>query len=315
MLLHTVAARVIALLVIYYLEPAWTREPREPENQDSLCQPFPSIVLERGETSRLANGSLVHDKLVYPAGSYQVVGNETRGCVCKLRPCLRKCCRRNEILGAGDRPNCTRLPSGWPEPDLVLGRAQLAMDIQGVSRVSELFTVVEGMGCSENASKYMLEPERYEEDMFVLERNGTLRTSLNQFPAWAYCLDWKESFEKIGVLVCVSADPAASNEDQERQQDSYKIGIAISIPFFLATFLVYAIIPELRNLYGKTLMCYVACLILAYTFLVIAKLFYFPFSVCSTIGEVFHDSYDSASLCSSWYSVGVGEVRQRELSS
>lgn len=46
----------------------------------------------------------------------------------------------------------------------------------------------------------------------------------------------------------------------------------ISIPFLLATFLVYAFIPELRNLHGMCLMAYCGGLIVAYTFLAYLKL-------------------------------------------
>ena len=38
-----------------------------------------------------------------------------------------------------------------------------------------------------------------------------------------------------------------------------------SVPFLVITFLVYGIIPELRNLHGKNLMSYVLCLSVAYT--------------------------------------------------
>ncbi|XP_015436131.1 PREDICTED: G-protein coupled receptor Mth2-like [Dufourea novaeangliae] len=189
------------------------------------------------------------------------------------------------MLGAGDRPSCKKLPNRLQlgSPDLVLERAQLAPEIHGINGIGDLFVLVEDMACPDNSVRYMLEPERYEEDAFVLERNGTLRTSTSKFPAWSYCLDWKESFERIVVLVCLSPDsptPSPANE-----QESYNIGIIVSVPFFLATFLVYAIIPELRSLYGKTLMCYVACLVIAYTFLVLAKSFYFASRLCSAIAR------------------------------
>ncbi|XP_076245702.1 G-protein coupled receptor Mth2 isoform X1 [Calliopsis andreniformis] len=243
--------------------------------------------------------------------------------MCKLRACLRKCCRRNEILGAGDRPNCTRLSDGISGHDLVLKSSQLAPEIQRYTHIGELFMVVENMRCLENSSKYMLEPEQYAEDAFELQKNGTLKTSTSMFHAWGYCFDWKESFKKIGVLVCVSADRSASSEDPEKHQESYKIGIIISIPFFLVTFLVYAIIPELRNLYGKTLMCYVACLILAYTFLILAKLFYFAFSFCSAIAIIIYFSFLASFfwlnvMCFDiWWTFGgfrslQGSVKQRE---
>lgn len=39
----------------------------------------------------------------------------------------------------------------------------------------------------------------------------------------------------------------------------------ISVPFLIVTFLVYGLIPELRNLHGKNLMSYVLCLAVAYS--------------------------------------------------
>lgn len=252
------------------------------EKKDSFCRPFPGIVLKEKEIRRFDNGSLVHNDLVFPKESYRVFGNETLGCVCNLRPCLKKCCRRNEILGAGDRPNCTRLPNGSLGRDLILERTQLAPEIQEIPNrvLQDLFVLVENMDCPKNTVRYMLEPEQYKDDMFVLERNGTLRTAISKFSAWSYCLDWKEPFQKISVLVCLGSTSPPN------EQESYNIGIIISIPFFIVTFLVYAIIPELRSLYGKTLMCYVACLVVAYTFLVVASLFYFASHLCSAIGKL-----------------------------
>lgn len=39
----------------------------------------------------------------------------------------------------------------------------------------------------------------------------------------------------------------------------------LSVPCLIVTFLVYGLIPELRNLHGKNLMSYVLCLAVAYT--------------------------------------------------
>lgn len=41
----------------------------------------------------------------------------------------------------------------------------------------------------------------------------------------------------------------------------------LSVPFLLATFIVYAVIPELRNVHGMSLMSYVGGLTVGYTFL------------------------------------------------
>lgn len=63
----------------------------------------------------------------------------------------------------------------------------------------------------------------------------------------------------------------------------------MSVPFLLATFLVYALIPELRNLHGMCLMAYCGGLIVAYPFLAYLKLHVGRIGVamtgCLVIGE------------------------------
>ncbi|XP_076286754.1 putative G-protein coupled receptor Mth-like 3 isoform X1 [Lasioglossum baleicum] len=286
---------------------------------DALCEPFPGIVLEQKKARLFENGSLLHDQLLYPVDSYRVLGNVTIGCVCDLRACLKKCCGRDEMLGAGDRPNCTGLPASSQRPDLILQRAHLVPELWGIGEggvdAGNLFRIVEDtMDYSDSISKYILEPDQYEEDAFVLDRNGMLRTNSNSFPARSYCLDWKESIKIIAVVVYSDNAPP----------ELHNIGIMVSIPFFLATFLVYAIIPELRSLYGKTLMCYVACLILAYTFLVLVNLLSsLPFALCYAVAFVINFSFLASFfwlnvMCFDiWWTFGgfrslQGSVKQRE---
>ncbi|CAO1388263.1 unnamed protein product [Diamesa hyperborea] len=45
----------------------------------------------------------------------------------------------------------------------------------------------------------------------------------------------------------------------------------ISIPFLLITFFVNAVVPELRNLHGRSLMCYVASLMFLYVLLILSQ--------------------------------------------
>ncbi|XP_076378229.1 G-protein coupled receptor Mth2 isoform X1 [Megalopta genalis] len=306
-------------------------ERSEEKGKEEFCRPFRGIVLEEKKMQQLKDETLMYDQLRFPVGSYRVFENETIGCVCNLTACVQKCCGHNMMLGAGVRPDCTRLPvsSESSVPDLVLQRHRLASEIvrdKGNRDVSarELFKVVRTMDCPENTYRYMLEPEEIEEDAFVLEKNGTLRTNSNTFPAWSYCLDWKESFQRIGVLVCISKDAAVVVDEGIEQERSYSIAMIISIPFFLATFLVYAIIPELRSLYGKTLMCYVACLILAYTFLAQPKVFAnIATGLCSTIAYIIYFSFLASFfwlnvMCFDiWWTFGgfrslQGSVKQRE---
>ncbi|XP_018567325.1 probable G-protein coupled receptor Mth-like 10 isoform X11 [Anoplophora glabripennis] len=80
----------------------------------------------------------------------------------------------------------------------------------------------------------------------------------------------------ITALLCI----------EEQSSTHTIIGMIISMPFLLATFLVYAILPE-SNLHRKALMNYVLTLFLAYIFLVIVQLYPGKFDenfVCPALG-------------------------------
>lgn len=66
----------------------------------------------------------------------------------------------------------------------------------------------------------------------------------------------------------------------------FQIGMIISMPFLLATFIVYSL-PELRNLHGKNLMSEVAALLTAYIVLVTTQLAGHAISdsLCVTFGK------------------------------
>lgn len=75
----------------------------------------------------------------------------------------------------------------------------------------------------------------------------------------------------------------------------------ISVPFLVLTFLVYCFLPELRNLLGKSLMCYVVGLTVFYTsFLTIQLQVRFNFVTCKLIAYV---AYISLLTCFFWLNV------------
>lgn len=76
-----------------------------------------------------------------------------------------------------------------------------------------------------------------------------------------------------------------------------------SVPFLVATFLVYAILPELRNVHGKSLMCYLFGLAVGYSVLSGIQLngneFVEP-TLCRVLGYIIYMSFMSAFF---WLSV------------
>lgn len=77
----------------------------------------------------------------------------------------------------------------------------------------------------------------------------------------------------------------------------------LSVPFLLATFIVYAFIPELRNVHGKSLMSYVLGLLVGYTILASVQSYLnadrcrngsmkcFPDAVCLSLGYIIYFSF------------------------
>lgn len=59
----------------------------------------------------------------------------------------------------------------------------------------------------------------------------------------------------------------------------------ISSIFLIATFVVYALLPEIRNVHGVTIMCHVASLAVMYVGLASIQLFKLPDGACVGLGE------------------------------
>ncbi|KAB0792052.1 hypothetical protein PPYR_14013 [Photinus pyralis] len=115
---------------------------------------------------------------------------------------------------------------------------------------------------------YKLEPNVYEDDAYYLQTNGSLwMPNTGEWLGFEeFCLE-NMGGNEISALLCFS----------ERMM--------ISLPFLFATFLVYAVLPDL-TLHAKCLMCYVITLGLGY-----ASLLFIQFNSsliedasCATIG-------------------------------
>ncbi|XP_072750318.1 probable G-protein coupled receptor Mth-like 3 isoform X2 [Anoplolepis gracilipes] len=308
---------------------------------DPRCSPSLSIVLSMENSgSGIAtasqtfekNNSLLHDGIIYPAHLRWTDGNVTYGCVCKLRDCIRKCCRGDEVLRKDltKQPVCQKIfhNDTMPArvevktPDLRLSRDQMAEEVQHVGKLKDHFLLVENFICP--TFTYALNPDEYQEDKVILQTNGSLVDAEGKiFPFWDYCIDWQMTFDRIGILVCLT--PGQITSLNEEEYTAHHVGIVVSIPFLVATFLVYAIIPELKNLYGKTLMCYVICLITAYVFLLLVNYIYMsPIrALCILTAFVIHFSFLASFfwlnvMCFDiWWTFGgfrslQGSVKQRE---
>ncbi|KAL1452093.1 hypothetical protein WDU94_006406 [Cyamophila willieti] len=123
----------------------------------------------------------------------------------------------------------------------------------------KLLLIYTGKFCKE---RFHLDPKKSINDTYYISNDGRLYYPPGQksFTAKDYCVEYFIKSDSLRPLICF--------EKQPEIKLTYTIGMSISIICLLVTFLVYAIIPELRNLHGRCLMCHIISLIFAYLFLV-----------------------------------------------
>ena len=141
---------------------------------------------------------------------------------------------------------------------------------------------------------WALDPEPPSNDKFYLMENGTVYidnsdygTSDELLDLDDYCLAsiMTENGSNSYVTVCF--------EEFEKLQKEiplfYPITMILSLPCLVATFVVYAIIPELQTMHGLTLRAYIACLFVAYVLLIVVQIgddnISSSYLTCSSLGN------------------------------
>lgn len=251
------------------------------DNERPPCSLALSIPLNDFE--EFENGSLYSEGILYPRELVWVNGTNTFACPCGRAgvQCVRTCCKPGELL---NDTNCT-MPQDSHIVQIKLPHKNLAKEIKHIDKLEDAFYVISNRICP-NDARYLLQPGEYPEDEFVLHSNGSLTTQSTIYNQEQYCIGSSVIDMQLKVAICFEV----MDEPQIPAPIMYHIGMIASIPFLLATAIVYAIIPELRNLYGKTLMCYVVCLFIAYTLLPINQFDQWgliPLTVCILIGKIY----------------------------
>jgi hypothetical protein len=152
------------------------------------------------------------------------------------------------------------------------------------------FAIISNFSCKNG--KFVLLPEFSEDDRNFLQLGGTLYVpaykNLSNLTTEQYCLERvvseESGMDSIYAFLCFADE---GPEELSLQFLLLSLGLIISSVFLLLTFLVYACLPSLQNLHGKTLMCHVASLFAAYLCLSMGQLgtYSFSYGLCAAIGE------------------------------
>lgn len=224
------------------------------------------VQLFKEASNECLNGEGIKNKESYNLNAFIYEGL-IDDCGCNSnRTCIRKCCEFNYVL----------INNTCVFNDSVPFQVQVHRGDEILEEPLD-FQILAGMlECQENSFKYRLDPESYpEDDIFAFQEDGNLLLlSTRRFlTPKQFCF---ENFEDIGVsaLACTSNTLDISNKlnaiGRWLKKLIFKVnicsvivGMIISMPFLLLTFLIYAILPD-RNLHGNSLMCYVITLFGAY---------------------------------------------------
>ncbi|XP_069675217.1 G-protein coupled receptor Mth2-like isoform X1 [Periplaneta americana] len=142
------------------------------------------------------------------------------------------------------------------------------------------------LNCTESGM-YLLDPHATEDDAFTVdELTGALE--INGGTETNFCVGHKlgeDGSEHEIALVCF---PKQYDEPANRKNyNIYAACILVSAFFLLVTLIVYLLIPEMRDLQGKLLMCTMFSLCLAYISLAVLQLHSHNFTQTTCVSQAF----------------------------
>ncbi|XP_071050240.1 G-protein coupled receptor Mth2-like isoform X15 [Onthophagus taurus] len=194
-------------------------------------------LINRVNSVDIAEGSEISDNILDDSQKYTqylIKDGHPEGYICPLGECLRKCCP----IGKGIVENeCVEIKS--EQNDTFFGLIETRYNS------TEVYVIEEKIVCN-GSIEYVQLPNF----------NDTNSSSL------VYCVDYFPDIHSLGSLMC---------DESPLEKSILNTGMIISMPFLIATFLVYALLPD-KNLPAKSLMCYVLSLLFAYIMLVTIQL-------------------------------------------
>ncbi|XP_017126804.1 G-protein coupled receptor Mth-like isoform X2 [Drosophila elegans] len=256
-------------------------------------------------SQKLSNGSYLYEGLLVPVhltgkynfkimpdGSKKETESHLRGCVCKLKPCVRFCCPENQKM---DRGKChdeekDKLDGVDPFVNITLRNGSV------VIRHYQKDLIVQ-WDLPFSCNRFYLLDNRNEMDEYNLFENGTFLRNYDDvyLNKGEYCLqhhtfaDGNKTYSRIVPINCYVEPPT----------EWKALVLLLSLICLVFTISVYLVNKKLRNLKGKCFICYMVALFMAYLLLFLSWLDLW-FDFCQTPGFLTYFFFMSAFL---WLSV------------
>ncbi|XP_055295354.1 G-protein coupled receptor Mth2-like [Sitodiplosis mosellana] len=219
---------------------------------------FNGIIFPRGQYAEI-------DYILVNGTERSPVSSHRRGCPCKVKTCIRLCCSPGKVfdskLGVKEIGELFKCANNDKAKNLTFEIREKNNKMEKVNLNEEFSYVI----ATSPKDDYFYGKK------WEIKHTGEVLDMGELYDHQSYCLlkyfDQMTGEIKLNVLISDKVDDAYSEKDL-----IYAIAMLISVSFIAATFLVYILLPDLRNLHGKCLLGYLSGLIVGYSLLTWIKL-------------------------------------------
>ncbi|XP_035786266.1 G-protein coupled receptor Mth2-like isoform X2 [Anopheles albimanus] len=211
----------------------------------NLCSDQESVDITNGEMSEI--GIVEYQGVLYNSSQYFEVGNVRRGCICLVRQCIYVCQSKNLT-----RDDITELYAN------VSDASGNSLHVVNLAENAQYHLILQEPYCAGN-------PLELEQEQVHIKSNGELKLNEFEFNYPLFCMLPKNEMDEFRAAYC-------EHETSDLSHLIYALCFLVSLPFLVVTFMVYAILPEMQNLPGLSVMCYVASLSVSYLLLALGRM-------------------------------------------
>ncbi|XP_017066470.1 G-protein coupled receptor Mth isoform X1 [Drosophila eugracilis] len=236
------------------------------------CDFFDTADISKGQ--KFPNGSYLYEGLLIPphlTGEYDIrvlpdnteekVPLHTRGCVCKLKPCVRFCCQHDHLMH--NNGSCYEMS----EEELNGIDPILNVTLANGSVVGKHFKTDFFLQWGLPTCDHMFSLDnRYETDHYSFFEDGSLFRHLDEatLNKRDYCFQHVLA-DDDGTSIRIVPHNCPIVQSRTGQTTA----LIISLVCMVLTISVYLFVKELQNLHGKCFVCYMVSLFLGYLFLLL----------------------------------------------
>ncbi|KAH0554195.1 probable G-protein coupled receptor Mth-like 10 [Cotesia glomerata] len=187
---------------------------------------------------------------------------------CKQNACLRKCCLEDE---AWINHRCRKISSFGSSHAHFHSVLKNVMEttLSNTTSLDVLNSTGYGLMIGQKFCNDSMYPIKPEENWSITSRGYIYVPKQDEYSLDEYCLEMvygsKDYSDGLYPCLCFNNGYPEPNEEISPQRFTVNAVLElISCTFLLLTFLVYLCLPLLQNLHGKTLMCHLASLFIAF---------------------------------------------------